>query len=213
MRAKAIWVVFCLSLVILSAAIANGQKVAHRYDVGLNFATLYSGLPEIKAAAFVKPYVGIIAGAGYTLHPRRSFFKLDDGAEVTYLKGAYWKLGLRGRYFFKKEAAPVPWIEIMYVGAQYDEKGSREILSGPAEAKDITGTVHGFAAALGWDFAMGNRLDFRIGLQGGYCERDQHIGAPIMTFQPGLVSNFGDGLRLQLLLGVNYKIGPIIKAR
>jgi hypothetical protein len=202
--------ILCFTLfAILSSSEVFCQRRISKADIGLNIASLYSGLPELKAAAFINRYIGVIGATGYAFHPRRSFFKLDDGAEVTKSRGSYWKLGIRGRYFFAKEIAPVPWIEVMYVGAQYDETGTREILSGPAEAKHVSGTVHGFAAALGWDFAMGNRLDLRIGLQGGYCKRDEHIGAPVMTFQPGLGANFGEDLRLQMILAVNYKIGRI----
>jgi hypothetical protein len=206
---RSVLFIACLGL----SYVGFGQSTASRINVGVNLATLYSGLPEFQGDLFLNRYVGAVVSGGYTLYPRRSFYKIDDGVDLHSLKGAYWKLGLKGRFIFNKHNAPIPWLQLLYVGSQYEETGIVETTFTSSELKHISGTVHGFAVGGGFDFPMGKHLDFRLGLQVGSVKRAEHLGTRGMSWQPGFGPTVDDNSHIQFILGLNYRIGSVPKTK
>ena len=52
-----------LCMLVSARVVVAKQRVA-RLTIGTNLATLYSGLPEMRAELFVNQYVGVVAGVG-----------------------------------------------------------------------------------------------------------------------------------------------------
>lgn len=204
--------------VLFISLTARGQKIDNSpsvINVGLNLATLISGIPEPQGEYYFNKYLGVFAAAGYTLRPVSGFIKVDDNVDRETLNGAYWKLGIKGRLFRPDKRVPLPWVQLLYIGSQYDEKGvatryDTSALGGTAVNKHSTGIVHGVAVAVGADFRAGRHFIIRVGLQAGHYNRNDHLGNSALTYQPGFGSA-GMLLPEQGMIGVMYRIGNVNK--
>lgn len=91
-----------LFLLIYHSAVAKEKKIKGNAEVGINIATLYTGIPELQIGCFFKSYVnidfGISTSAGYHLQPYESQFKEETPIDILLLKGAYYRLGIKARY-------------------------------------------------------------------------------------------------------------------
>ncbi len=176
-----------------------------RAGIHLDVAKLLTGIPEVQGELFLNNYLGVVAAGGYAFRPARGALKLEDGADLQSLRGAYGKFGIKGRAVFGDEKAPMIWLQAMYIISQYNERGTDNDVF-----EHNRGTAHGFAASTGADFRIGNRYSFRMGLQLGNYTRHDHLGASVLTYQPG----FGSpdmGLPIQLMFAFNYKIGKLFQ--
>jgi hypothetical protein len=181
--------------------------VPSRFDIGINLATLVSGIPEPQVAYFVHEKIGIMAAGGYTFRPLRSAIMVDDGIDLQRLHGAYWKLGVKGR-LFPKYRKRTYWLQLMYTGSTYHEKGTSDLLSdttGVLMSLQRKGTVHGITIAPGIDYALTKHIEFRFGLQLGFYKRNDHIGNEARTYQPGFGSIMF-ACPQQIMIGFNYRV-------
>jgi hypothetical protein len=204
---------FFMRTLILSVALLLGagslsarENTASRINLGLNLAPLYSGLPEVQVDYFFSRFIGVSGSAGYVNRARRGGIKVDDNCVVTDARGAYFKVGLKGRYVSPTKKAPVPWAQLLYVYSNYDEQGYYEVdLGFPNEYHHYQGSSNGFVASIGADFTIWQRLDFRAGFQAGlYYHREEYFGIKANTFQPGIGAVPG-----VLIIGLNCRIGKM----
>lgn len=205
-----------LSLLFISLA-ARGQKIDNspsRFNVGLNLMTLYSGIPEPQAEYFFGRNIGVFAAGGYTTRYRRRVIYSSRAflSKISDVQGAYWKFGLKGRIPTRKKV--VPWVQLLYVGSQYDESGTKYIYDNNVNVTQVSkvrnqGIAHGFAVAHGIDFGIGRHLALRFGLQVGHFKRNDFI-VSTDTYQPGFGS-YGAIMREQIMIGVMYRIGNVNK--
>lgn len=200
-------------LLLLLPFMATAQKIdtiPSRINLGLNFATLYSGIPEPQLEYYFNKNFGLFGATGYTLHPVRGWIKIGDMADLQSLNGAYWKLGLKARLFRSDKRVPLPWVQLLYVGSQYSEKGTIVRFDTAFNSSTVyehnKGVAHGIAGAIGADFRSGKRFIIRVGFQAGYYNRNDHLGSSILTFQPGFGPK-GFLLAEQVMLCLMYRIG------
>lgn len=204
-----------LALLFISLA-ARGQKIDNspsRINIGLNLATLISGIPEPQGEYYFNKYLGAFAAAGYTLRPVSGFIKVDDNVDRETLNGAYWKLGIKGRLFRPDKRVPLPWVQLLYIGSQYKETGialQYDSSGATNTTKVASGVVHGVAVAVGADFRAGRHFIIRVGMQAGHYKRSDHLGNSALTYQPGFGSA-GMLLPEQGMIGVMYRIGNVNK--
>ena len=152
--------VFALSFIMLTAQAQKIDTSPSRFNLGLNLMTLYSGIPEPQAEYFFGRNIGAFAAGGYTTRYRRRVIYSGRAflSKISDVQGAYWKLGLKGRIPMRKNV--VPWVQLLYVGSQYDESGIKYNIYNVPQAEQVRnqGIAHGFAVAHGIDFGIGKHL-------------------------------------------------------
>ncbi len=188
--------------------LAARDPIASRVNIGINLAPLYSGLPELQLECFLNRYIGVTASGGYLNKARRGGIKVDGSDVLTDAHGAYFKVGLKGRFVYSRRNVPVPWAQVLYIYSQYNDEGYYEgDLGFPNDYRHYKGAANGFAFSIGGDFPIWRRLDFRAGFQATiYCSRNgnEYIGLKGNTFQPGMGPEPGT-----LIVGFNYRIGKL----
>ncbi|MCB0696304.1 MAG: hypothetical protein KDC07_03000 [Chitinophagaceae bacterium] len=205
----------CLSFIIISFAM-RAQKmdtIPSRVNLGLNLATLVSGTPELQGEYYFNKYVGAFAATGYTFRPVRGWIKVKDDVNLESQHGAYWKIGFKARLFRPDKRIPLPWIQLLYIGSQYDERGTQDSYNYTTGAYSVinrheSGIVHGGAVAVGADFRAGRHFIIRVGFQSGYYKRNDHMGSSLLTYQPGFGAE-GFLLPEQAMLCVMYRLGNV----
>jgi hypothetical protein len=203
---------FLLLLLLHFTEPAFSQHSAYHASIGINLAPLISGTPEIQADYFFNEYIGVFAAGGYTFRGLKSIYKVDDNTDLTSFRGAYWKLGIKGRILFDREVyksrkIPLPWVQLLYIGSYYNENGTKQVIKQGVYVDDpqhLRGVVHGFAIALGADFSISSRFGFRLGIQHGYFQRNDDLGVSLSALQPGFGIDFMG--RNQLIAAVFYRL-------
>jgi len=196
-----------ISLLLISSLL-YGQSCPSRVNIGLNLVPLYAGTPELQLDFYPIRYLGISANTGYTYKAERGYTRINDGAELHKLDGYYYKIGIKGRTLPQKKIwAPVFWAQLFYVGSNYKETGLPQgHLWEDRVDTVISGFVDGVALSAGVDIKVIYRFDVRVGFQIGYYERNNHLGLPFSTYQPGFGSE-AIFLNNQLIISAVYKFG------
>jgi len=182
----------------------SSQKDKNRIGFGLNLGTLYSGTPEFQGDYFFGKTFGFSLAGGYTYNPVRGGIKVNDFVDLIELHGGFYKIGLKARFPIEGSYF---WINALYVGSWYNEYGSVgriDVNQGTFYDTLIrnVGFVNGAALAIGVDLKVHRKFFVRLGYQRGYYKRDNNLGAPFKTLQPG----FGADDQ-QIIIGISFLTG------
>ena len=197
----------CILLIISFFSIitftAFGQADRVSFKVGYNFMTLLGKTVEVYAEKAVAP-VSVLLGGGYTYAPRRGYILVDDNVDLESMQGAFLKLGCKYDFRLGKHMG---WAGIIAIGSNYEETGlKRNFKTGNKERLTIKGNVFGIGMIYGVDFWLSNRFEIRTGLQFTfYNTRNQHIGHPGLTFQPGIGAPTPIFFPTQGIVGLTFK--------
>ncbi|WP_317898513.1 hypothetical protein [Aurantibacillus circumpalustris] len=196
-------------LILLVSFIARGQKDFSKYAVGVNFVPLYSGTPELQLDYFPTKYFGFSASGGYTYKALRGgFVKVGDYSKIDDLKGSYFKIGLKYRTPSKpRKHIFIAFAQLSYIYSYFNETGRRYFEEGQKNIR-ITGFANAFAAAFGFECRLLNHVFLRGGLQYAISFRNEHLGYPGHTFQPGIGAS-GLLFNNQIALGLVFKFSDL----
>jgi len=182
----------------------SSLKYKNRIDLALNLGTLYSGTPEFQGDYFLGKTFGFSLAGGYTYKPVRGAIKVDDHVDLIELHGGFYKIGLKARFPIERSYF---WINALYIGSWYNEYGNVGLINVSQGTFYDTlirnvGFVNGAALAIGLDMKVYKKFFIRSGYQVGYYKRDNYLGAPFKTMQPG----FGTANQ-QVVIGICFLTG------
>ena len=205
--------IFLLFTLLFLQLYGFSQTDSSKYNLGVNLAPLYSGSPELLFDYYFNKRIGASFNFGTTFVPRGAFIKVGEDLKRKELKGNYFKVGLKLRLPIRGSSSVVPFAQLFYVGSSYYERATKPngtILDPNAPDIEIkrSGYVNAIAFTLGMDLKIIKRLEARLGVQSGFYDRDDHLGKPSLTLQPGLGAAAFLGSN-QLLLALCFKFGSI----
>ncbi|HRO42352.1 MAG TPA: DUF3575 domain-containing protein [Flavipsychrobacter sp.] len=191
------YVICLLLLCFFHVSPAKEGRNIGRGEVGLNLATLSTGIPELQAGFFIKKHFGVVVSGGYHLHPHLSLNKKGYRVSIIELRGPYYRLGVKGRYIIPKMKRPnIVWLHVSGVYTSYNETyfDNRD-----TSTKSSHGSGIGFSFATGTDFNLAPSIDLRIGFQTGWAPKFKD---KVSFFTPG----FGwSEMPIQIVVGCNFR--------
>jgi hypothetical protein len=193
---------------LLFATCIHAQKDSAKFGIGINFATMYSGTPELQLDYFFFRNIGISLNTGYTYKTvRGGAILVGDEGEIDRLRGAYVKFGVNFRSKPNKRKFPANWFsQLFFIRSFYDEWGRYHTDSSRVH---LNGAVNGVATTLGFEWRL-QFIELRAGVQTVfYYSQRSHLGYPGHTFQPGIGTSGIFDFPNQLILGLIYKFGKI----
>src|SRR5690606_31021372 len=110
----------------LNSNFAQEKKVNGKAEIGVNLGPLYTGIPEVQIGYFIKEIgdvdLGLVASGGYHLYPYNTLYKIDSPVDVLLFNGPYFRLGIKGRYYFAKDNQGANiWLQALGVHTSYNE--------------------------------------------------------------------------------------------
>jgi hypothetical protein len=192
----------------LSPTVGRGQEARGPWTIGADLTTLHTGTPEFWVGRDLGRSFRLVGAGGYTYKAIRTGCQVDDGIDPYDLEGGYARMGVEAR-------SPVSdggqvFVRVSYVASWFDETGIRSEWSPVTGERETSferthGFANGVALATGWDFALHRGLCVQVGLQLGRSDRQDYIGAPCRSLQPGL--GFGGGMPARFILSFSYSFG------